>query len=100
MIKKLWLQSAPLTATAVLMLIVFLACVVGIFVDPRLITGMPAWLKPAKFAISTAIYSATMAWLFQYIQVWPRFIRAATSGRRGEIGSTDPDGAVVAGVCQ
>jgi hypothetical protein len=76
MIKKLWNESAPLTATTALMLVVFAACVAGIFLDSRTITGMPAWLKPAKFAISTAIYSGTMAWLFQYIRVWPRFIRA------------------------
>src|SRR5580658_3984357 len=76
MIKKLWTESAPLTAVAALMLVVFVASVAGIFLDPRTITGMPAWLKPAKFAISTAIYSATMAWLFEYIRVWPRFTRA------------------------
>src|SRR5271155_2080359 len=76
MIRKLWTESAPLTAVTALMLVVFAASVAGIFLDPRTITGMPAWLKPAKFAISTAIYAATMAWLFQYIRVWPRFIRA------------------------
>jgi len=77
MIKKLWTESAPLTAVAALMLVVFVVSAAAIYLDPRTIAGFPAWLKPAKFAISTAIYSATMAWLFQYIRVWPRFIRAS-----------------------
>jgi hypothetical protein len=48
----------------------------GIYLDPRVIAGVPAWLKPAKFGISTAIYAGTLAWLFGYITVWPRFKRA------------------------
>jgi hypothetical protein len=74
--RKAWADSAPLTATMIVMLVTFVGCCAGILLDPRLITGVPAWLKPAKFAISTAIFSGTMAWLFRYIKVWPRFIRA------------------------
>jgi hypothetical protein len=47
----------------------------GLLLDPRLITGAPAWLKPAKFAISTAIFSGSIAWLYRYITVWPRLMR-------------------------
>jgi|SRR5579872_2760414 len=75
--RKLWKANAPLTACTLLMLAAFAGSVIGIFADPRIITGMPAWLKPAKFAISTAIFSATIAWLFQYIPGFPRFKRAA-----------------------
>src|SRR5271170_5329551 len=76
-LRRLWNQSAPLTATTALMLAAFAGSLLGILFDPRVITGMPAWLKPAKFAISIAIYSATLAWLFRYVQVWPRFKRVA-----------------------
>jgi len=31
-----------------------------------------AWLKPFKFAISTAIYSLTLAWIFEWLSDWPR----------------------------
>jgi hypothetical protein len=48
---------------------------IGIFFDPRIITGAPAWLKPFKFAISTAIYSLTLAWIFQCLSDWPRVRR-------------------------
>ena len=75
-IRKASMSSAPLTAAAALMLVVFVASVAGIFLDGRSITGVPAWLKPAKFALSTAIFLGTMAWLFRYITVWPRFTRA------------------------
>jgi hypothetical protein len=57
------------------MLIVAVASVVGIFADPRIITGAPAWLKPFKFAISTAVYSLTLAWIFQWLSDWPRVRR-------------------------
>lgn len=39
--------------------------------DPRMVMGAPVWLKPAKFALSTAIYSLTLAWVFTHIPQWP-----------------------------
>jgi hypothetical protein len=75
-IRKAWSASAPLTATAFLMFAAFIASAAGIFLDDRVITGVPAWLKPAKFAISTSIFSGTLAWLYRYISIWPRFVRA------------------------
>src|SRR4029453_210391 len=44
-------------------------------VDPRMITGAPAWLKPFKFAISTAVYSLTLAWIFTFLSDRPRIRR-------------------------
>ena len=70
--KTLWDSSKPLTAVGLLMIVVFVFSIVGMLVDPRVITGAPAWLKPAKFAISTAIYSLTLAWVFTYLPDWPR----------------------------
>jgi hypothetical protein len=68
----LWRISPPLTAVGGLMLGMLVLSVAGIFLDPRTITGVPAWLKPAKFAISTAIYSLTLAWVFMALPAWPR----------------------------
>lgn len=76
-LRRLWAASPILTATTFLMLATFAVAVVGIFVDSRLITGAPAWLKPAKFGISTAIYNTTLAWLYRYLHVWPSFLRLA-----------------------
>jgi hypothetical protein len=74
--KTLWNINKPLTATGILMMAVFVPSVIGIFLDPRIVTGMPAWLKPAKFAISTSIYAFTLAWIFRYLPAWGR-LRAA-----------------------
>ena len=68
-------SSPPLTAVGALMTFVAAASLVGIFVDPRIITGVPAWLKPFKFAVSTAVYSLTLAWIFGWLLDWPRVRR-------------------------
>jgi hypothetical protein len=47
---------------------------VGIFVDPRILTGVPIWLKPFKFAISLGIYGLTIAWMLSLL---PRRSRVA-----------------------
>ena len=75
-LRRAWNDSPALTATSLLMMAAFVASCAGIFLDPRIITGMPAWLKPAKFAISTAIFSGSIVWLYRYITIWPRFMRA------------------------
>jgi hypothetical protein len=72
---RLWGASAPLTAVGLLMLVVAGASVLAMLIDPRVITGAPAWLKPLKFAVSTAIYSLTLAWVFQWLSDWPRVRR-------------------------
>jgi hypothetical protein len=48
-------------------------------IDDRVIAGAAAWLKPAKFAISTAIYLLTLAWVFTYLPDWPRLRRIGGS---------------------
>ncbi len=72
---RLWRASPPLTAVGLLMLVVAVASMVGMVVDRRVITGAPAWLKPLKFAISTAVYSLTLAWIFGWLSDWPRLRR-------------------------
>jgi hypothetical protein len=69
---RLWTASPPLTVVGAVMLAAFVLSIAGIVIDPRSITGVPAWLKPAKFAISTAIYSLTLAWIFRYLPEWRR----------------------------
>ncbi|MDQ6695163.1 MAG: hypothetical protein M3014_12215 [Chloroflexota bacterium] len=50
------------------MLVAFVGTLTGMALDPRIITGVPAWLKPAKFAISISIYSFTLLWLLTFVQ--------------------------------
>ncbi len=72
MIGRLWQGSPELVATAGLMLVVLGASAVGLATDPTIIAGAPAWLKPAKFAASIAIYTLTLAWIFTLIPEWVR----------------------------
>ena len=69
-IRDLWHTDKPLTAVGLLMLAALGVSALGLWLDPRTIGGAPAWLKPGKFAASTAIYSLTLAWLFRYLSAW------------------------------
>ncbi len=75
MVRRLWQTSPELMATAALMLMVLAGATVGLVVDPTIITGVPAWLKPAKFAASITIYAVTLAWFFTFLPDWPRLRR-------------------------
>lgn len=72
MLSTLWRANRPLTLTGLAMLALLPLFAAGLVLDPRYIGGAPAWLKPAKFAISIAIYSVTLAWMFTYLDRWPR----------------------------
>ena len=74
-LQKLWRTHSGLTLFGGLTLLLTLFFVVGIFADPRTITGAPAWLKPAKFGVSITLYSLTMVWLLGFVttdRVWKR----------------------------
>lgn len=66
----------PLMLLTVASTVLFVGCLVGVVVDPRTLTGLPIWDKPAKFAVSIAVYAATLAWL---ISVMPRRRRLASA---------------------
>jgi hypothetical protein len=73
----LWHANRPLAFTVGLGLALIVVAVAGLLVDPRLITGAPAWMKPLKFAISTAIYSGTLAWMLTFVQGHRRLVALA-----------------------
>jgi len=68
--------NRPLIILSGVMFITFLATIVGVFVDHhRVITGAPAWLKPAKFAISVSVYCFTFVWLLSFVENHPRLVQ-------------------------
>lgn len=67
--------NRPLALIIGVMLATLLAALVGLVVDPRVITGAPAWLKPAKFALSISVYAATFIWLLSFISGRARIVR-------------------------
>src|SRR4051812_46966498 len=76
-VAALWQASRPLTVVGTMMLLAAGAAIAGLIVDPRIVSGAPVWLKPLKFAVSTAIYSLTLAWMFGWLPEWTRVRRAA-----------------------
>jgi hypothetical protein len=66
--------SRPLTIAGLTTLLVLAGTLAGLLFDSRVITGAPAWLKPAKFAISISIYSFTLIWLLGFVQGRPRLV--------------------------
>ncbi len=55
--------SPVLTRMALVSLLFLGVAIIGLAVDDRTIAGAPAWLKPAKFGASGAIYLITLAWM-------------------------------------
>jgi hypothetical protein len=54
------------------MLVAFAASAIAMALDPSQILGAPRWLKPVKFASSSAIYAFTLAWIFTWLPGWRR----------------------------
>jgi hypothetical protein len=79
-IRQLWHTDRALTATGIGMLGLFLIFCAGLLLDSRTVLGAPVWLKPAKFAISIAIYCFTLAWAFGYLPEWRRMRRVVGVG--------------------
>ncbi len=79
-LRRLWTASPSLTATGLFMLGLLAVSLAGLWLDSRTITGAPAWLKPAKFAASVAIYTLTLAWVFTHLPGWPRLRRWVGGG--------------------
>src|SRR4026208_1654065 len=61
-LETLWNGDRRVPALGLARIGLLAATGIALFVDPRQIPGAPAWLKPAKFAASIAIYTLTLAW--------------------------------------
>jgi hypothetical protein len=58
--RPLLLLSGAMAGLAVISLI-------GILIDPRVLTGVPIWLKVFKFSVSFVVYGATLAWMLSLL---------------------------------
>ena len=77
---RAWAINRSLTLLGVLMLVTLAITLVGLLIDPRVITGAPAWLKPFKFAVSIAIYSFTLLWMLSFVQGRRRLVNMVVVG--------------------
>lgn len=64
----------PLMLFVAAMAALTVVAAVGVLADPRVLTGVPIWLKPLKFAISFVLYGTTLAWMLTLL---PRRSRVA-----------------------
>ena len=78
LLRTLWATDRPLTAVGLAMVPLLAASIVALVLDPREIVGAPAWMKPAKFSASIAIYTLTLAWIFTYLPEWVKTRRVAS----------------------
>jgi hypothetical protein len=79
LLRELDQASRWLSATGILMLADIVLSVAGLIVDPSTVTGAPTWMKPLKFAISTSLFSFTLAFMIGQLSRMRRF--AAIVGR-------------------
>ncbi len=64
----------PLMLLVSAMAVLTVVAPVAVVAPPRVLTGVPIWLKPLKFAISFVLYGVTLAWMLSLL---PRRSRAA-----------------------
>lgn len=75
-LRKGWQFNWLLTLAGLCHLLLIPLLLVAMWVEPKMITGTNAWIKPLKFAISLPIYSFTLTWLLTYIQGRPRLVQS------------------------
>ncbi len=69
-----WKSNKPLTIVGIGSALLLLLALVGVIIDPTRVLSEPAWLKPAKFALSISIYSLTFIWLLSFVRRAPRTV--------------------------
>ncbi len=76
LVRKAWHFNRLITLAGLLHIILVPLLLIGMVLDPKVITGANAWIKPLKFAISVPFYSFTVTWLLTYIQGRRRLVQA------------------------
>lgn len=67
----------PLTIFTLAMALLAVVAGLGVAMDHRVLGGAPIWLKPFKFAVSLALYAATIAWIIDQLPNPRRWVRTA-----------------------
>jgi hypothetical protein len=63
-LRTMFAWHRPLMALAAANAVLVPLGLAGLLADPRVVTGMPVWAKPTKFAVSMVVYGLTWAWLY------------------------------------
>jgi hypothetical protein len=75
----LWAFNKLLTLSAILYIVLIPVYTVAAILDPRLITNAPAFVKPLKFILSSAIYTTTFLYLLTLVQGHKRWVQIAAN---------------------
>lgn len=79
LLRRAYATNAPLTLAGMAMVAASIISIAGLVVDRQIITGAPAWLKPAKFALSLGVYSFTLVHLLSFVRGHWRLVAVATT---------------------
>lgn len=79
-IPELRSRNGILFAVATVHAVLLVTFVAGIVLDPRIVNGEPVWLKPARFAASIALFTATLGWIARHFPISARNVRRASIG--------------------
>jgi hypothetical protein len=71
-------RQPHLAAMAEIFLMVAVPCLLAMQLDARTVNDISVWVKPTKFALSIALYFATLGWCFGYL---PRQAQQSRAGR-------------------
>jgi hypothetical protein len=77
-VRKLWAVAPEMMVSTAAHLAALVAFAVLALVDQRVVNGQIAWIKPAKFAISGAIYMPTLAWVMTYVEGHRRALKVVS----------------------
>jgi len=79
LLRSLWQQQRLLMIVALLHVGLIPIVALLFILNPVAITGVDGWVKPLKFAISGAIYAASIAWMATLLPVTSRWYKLASS---------------------
>jgi hypothetical protein len=77
LLARAWSYSPLLTLAGLANLALIPIFLVAAILDPQIISGAPAWIKPLKFAISITIFCATFLWLLTFVRGHSRLVKFA-----------------------
>jgi hypothetical protein len=70
-----WQFNRTITLATLFSVVLLPFVLLAMWLDPVTITGVNGWIKPFKFLLSSAIYTATLTWLLTYVKGWQRFVQ-------------------------
>ena len=79
LLRRAWRVNSTLALAVLLHLALVPLLAVVLFVDPREIGGTNGWYKPLKFALSGAVYGASLLWLLTLVQGRRRLVLAVAN---------------------